>query len=55
MLQASDARWKVVVGHHPVFSTGEHGSTSELMKHILPVLEVRERRRVCWISQEANG
>lgn len=39
-LQASSATWRIVVGHHPVFSTGEHGSTPELVEHILPLLKV---------------
>lgn len=42
-LESSDAMWKVVVGHHPIFSTGEHGNTFELHTYILPILKVRAR------------
>lgn len=39
-LAASNARWKLVVGHHPVFSGGErHGSTPELVRLVQPLLE----------------
>jgi tartrate-resistant acid phosphatase type 5 len=31
-LAASDARWKIVVGHHAVLSYGEHGSQRELSR-----------------------
>jgi acid phosphatase len=35
---ASKARWKIVIGHHPIYSGGEHGDTPELIKNILPLL-----------------
>lgn len=38
-LAASNARWKIVVGHHPVFARGDHGSTPELVRLIQPLLE----------------
>lgn len=38
-LQSSSAKWKLVVGHHPVRSTGDHGDTAELVKYLLPILE----------------
>jgi tartrate-resistant acid phosphatase type 5 len=38
-LAASNARWKIVVGHHPVFSGGRHGSTPELVRVLRPLLE----------------
>jgi acid phosphatase len=37
-LAASNAQWKIVIGHHPIYSGGEHGDTSELIEHILPLL-----------------
>lgn len=37
-LKRSKAEWRVVVGHHPVFSYGEHGHTSGL-KSLIPMLE----------------
>lgn len=38
-LEASTAPWKIVVGHHPVYSGGEHGDTPYIIKHILPVMQ----------------
>jgi len=38
-LKASTAPWKIVVGHHPVYSGGEHGDTPYIIKHVLPLLE----------------
>jgi acid phosphatase len=37
-LAASPARWKIVIGHHPIYSGGEHGDTTELIENILPLL-----------------
>ncbi|MEZ5352934.1 MAG: metallophosphoesterase [Bryobacteraceae bacterium] len=34
-----DARWKVVYGHHPIFSDGHHGDEKRLRKKLLPILE----------------
>ena len=38
-LAASTAPWKIVVGHHPVYSGGEHGDTPYIIEHILPLLQ----------------
>ncbi len=38
-LKASTAPWKIVVGHHPVYSGGVHGDTPYIVKHVLPLLE----------------
>jgi len=38
-LKASSAPWKIVIGHHPVYSGGVHGDTPYIVKHILPLLE----------------
>jgi tartrate-resistant acid phosphatase type 5 len=38
-LSASTAAWKIVVGHHPVYSAGEHGNTAELIRDVEPLLE----------------
>ncbi|CAI5507256.1 unnamed protein product [Closterium sp. Naga37s-1] len=35
----SRARWKVVVGHHPVFSYGHHGDQQEMIDRVKPLLE----------------
>jgi len=37
-LAASRARWKVVVGHHPVYSRAGHGDTPALVKGVEPML-----------------
>jgi acid phosphatase len=38
-LAASTAPWKIVIGHHPVYSGGQHGDTPYIIKHILPLIE----------------
>jgi tartrate-resistant acid phosphatase type 5 len=40
-LQRSTARWKIVYGHHPIYSYGVHGDTPELQQSLLPVLKNR--------------
>lgn len=37
-LSISKAKYKIVYGHHPVFSFGYHGDTENLKEHLLPVL-----------------
>lgn len=37
-LQASKARWKFVAGHHPIYSSGEHGFNPEMQKALEPIL-----------------
>ena len=39
VLSHSAARWKIVAGHHPVYSGGVHGNTKELVERLKPVLE----------------
>lgn len=39
VLKTSTAPWKIVIGHHPVFSGGEHGDTPYIVEHVLPLLE----------------
>ena len=34
-LRHSDARWKIVVGHHPFYSQAKHGDTDELKSALL--------------------
>ncbi|NWF84432.1 MAG: metallophosphoesterase [Bryobacteraceae bacterium] len=36
------ARWKVVYGHHPIFSDGHHGDEKRLKKKLLPVLQAHK-------------
>ena len=39
-LAASTAQWKLVFGHHPVYSSGiAHGNQPEIIEHILPLLQ----------------
>jgi len=40
-LARSRAPWKVVVGHHPIFSGGRHGEPPELIADLAPILERR--------------
>jgi len=37
-LGTSPEPWKIVVGHHPIFSGGEHGTQPELVDRLLPLL-----------------
>lgn len=38
-LAASKAPWKIVVGHHPIYSAGwGHGSEKEMIRLVLPIL-----------------
>ncbi len=37
-LDDSRARWKIVFGHHPVYSGGKHGDMDFLIKHLEPLL-----------------
>ncbi|MCP5054506.1 MAG: acid phosphatase [bacterium] len=38
-LNRSTARWKIVFGHHPVFSNGKHGDSAQMQDIIKPVLD----------------
>jgi tartrate-resistant acid phosphatase type 5 len=40
-LQASQARWKVVYGHHPIHSEGQHEDNNTKIAQLLPVLRER--------------
>jgi hypothetical protein len=40
-LGRSTARWKVVYGHHPIYSHGDHGDTKGFDTGLLPVLKDR--------------
>ncbi|XP_024993709.1 purple acid phosphatase 8-like [Cynara cardunculus var. scolymus] len=41
-LKGSSAKWKIVVGHHTIFSAGHHGNTEELVDKLLPILEANK-------------
>ena len=38
-LAASTADWLIVVGHYPVYSSGEHGNTADLDTNLKPMLQ----------------
>jgi predicted phosphodiesterase len=40
-LDSSKSLWKVVYGHHPIFSHGHHGNTEALIRDLLPILKGR--------------
>ena len=40
-LKKSAAQWKVVYGHHPIYSDGAHGDSATLKEKLLPLLKGR--------------
>ena len=40
-LDSSFYGWKVVYGHHPIYSHGHHGNSREMIRELLPVLKER--------------
>lgn len=40
-LAASDAQWKIVYFHHPVFSSGEHGSSTGMDTDLAPLFSAQ--------------
>ncbi len=38
-LADSRDRWKIVVGHHPIFSGGRHGDTPQMIELVKPLLD----------------
>jgi hypothetical protein len=46
-LDRSASRWKVVYGHHPIYSAGHHGDTQVLVEKLLPVLRRRADVYLC--------
>ena len=41
VLNASHETWKIVIGHHPIYSTtfGDHGNTTEVQNAVEPLLK----------------
>jgi len=37
-LKGSSAHWKIVIGHHPVWSRGSHGATGVLLRELDPIM-----------------
>ncbi|MUL36463.1 metallophosphoesterase [Gloeocapsopsis dulcis] len=38
-LSRSDAPWKVVFGHHPIYSSGHYGTNQEFIKNLTPLFQ----------------
>ncbi len=47
-LTASQAPWKIVIAHHPVYSGGEHGDSPDIIRDILPLLQ--EHKVQAWFN-----
>lgn len=46
-LGLSKARWKIVYGHHPIYSYGAHGDDPSLRDSLLPLLRGRAQIYLC--------
>jgi hypothetical protein len=46
-LARSTARWKIVYGHHPIFSNGVHGDEPTVRDNVLPLLRGRASIYLC--------
>ncbi len=46
-LARSTARWKIVYGHHPIFSYGVHGEEPTVRDNVLPLLRGRAQIYLC--------
>ncbi len=38
-IKKSENTWRIVVGHHPIYSYGGHGNSDELKSELLPIIE----------------
>ncbi|MEZ5956978.1 MAG: tartrate-resistant acid phosphatase type 5 family protein [Hyphomonadaceae bacterium] len=38
-LAACTSRWKILVGHHPILSSGNHGPSQAVAEHLRPLIE----------------
>jgi len=43
----SGARWKVVYGHHPIYSDGKYGDDAALRERLMPILRGRANLYIC--------
>ena len=41
VLSESKAHWKIVYGHHPIYSAGSHGDVKAMEQHLLPIIRGR--------------
>lgn len=46
-IKNSTAKWKIVYGHHPIFSHGEHGDTDNLISDLLPIIDKKVDFYLC--------
>ncbi len=46
-LGRSKARWKVVYGHHPIYSDGKYGDDAALRDRLMPILRGRVNLYIC--------
>jgi tartrate-resistant acid phosphatase type 5 len=46
-LARSTARWKIVYGHHPIYSYGAHGDEPAVRDNVLPLLRGRAQVYLC--------
>jgi len=46
-LGRSSARWKVVYGHHPIYSDGKYGDDAALRDRLMPILRGRANLYIC--------
>jgi tartrate-resistant acid phosphatase type 5 len=46
-LEESDADWKIVCGHKPLFSNGDHGSSGPLIARLQEILDHRADLYIC--------
>lgn len=52
-LSSSGAKWKIVVGHHPLYSFGPHGNSEELINGFKPVFS--ETKTDIYLSGHDHG
>jgi hypothetical protein len=46
-LSASQAKWKIVYGHHPIYSDGNYEDRPDLIQSLLPILANRADAYIC--------
>jgi acid phosphatase len=39
MMDESEADWKIVFGHHPIYSYGSHGDTDDMVEKVFPIIK----------------
>ena len=54
-LANSTAPWKLVIGHHPVWSGGDHGPTKHLVDKLKPIMETHRVDAYIWYVISRNN